>query len=551
MRQEKENMMDSRFPACDNSFSVSHRFIAMPLVSLPSEAFPLTIFGVLLICMGSGAESLVDLTVTTPPCPYRLSVPIAMDTKFQANHVSDFVAKYLSHASVFWRISWQQGWETVMSVRACPCNVQVPCLLKCCHLHGMSPAHCTHRDPVCPESVPKDYNLGSRHNYTNLLHVLATGSRLFALFNGSDGSGLYRLEVQDDPEVFSRWDADGQQENLSSDRMVEGGVGFCVHPDNNTQLSPWFCKDYVKVKETKTPEVTEYYPYGRLLAIAALLSALCVYASFPKLRNFHGKVVISHLASLLLGNSILSVSLFLWRKHGKYYCSFFGIGIQYFFLASFFWLSVMCVDIFMSFRNLDPVHIIRVNQRGKKFMICSVCAWGIPAIISAVTAAMEFIPNLSDTFIRPNFAGICWFKEKKSAYVYFFIPVGVTLAVNLALFVATSSKIFKLQREMTKWENRNSVKLIRRIEKTKKRFNLYLKLSLMMGVGRIIGFIFWLLDHPKRLFIVTDITEALQSVLIFITYVWKDEVILLIKKKISSPASQQGTQDNNTTDEMG
>lgn len=74
------------------------------------------------------------------------------------------------------------------------------------------------------------------------------------------------------------------------------------------------------------------------------------------------------------------------------------------------------------------------------------------------------------------------------------------------------------------------------------RFNLYLKLFIVMGVNWVMEVISWAAGGPKYLWYVTDLGNTLQGVLIFIIFVWKQKVRRLLARRLcpklaSSPGS--------------
>jgi len=63
------------------------------------------------------------------------------------------------------------------------------------------------------------------------------------------------------------------------------------------------------------------------------------------------------------------------------------------------------------------------------------------------------------------------------------------------------------------------------------RFNLYLKLFIVMGVNWIMEVISWVAGGPGYLWILTDLGNTLQGVLIFIIFVWKQKVRHLLARR--------------------
>lgn len=65
-----------------------------------------------------------------------------------------------------------------------------------------------------------------------------------------------------------------------------------------------------------------------------------------------------------------------------------------------------------------------------------------------------------------------------------------------------------------------------------RRFNLYLKLFIVMGINWSMEIVSWLFNNsPKYIWYLTDLTNTLQGVIIFLIFVWKDKIRRLLLKR--------------------
>lgn len=65
-----------------------------------------------------------------------------------------------------------------------------------------------------------------------------------------------------------------------------------------------------------------------------------------------------------------------------------------------------------------------------------------------------------------------------------------------------------------------------------RRFNLYLKLFIVMGINWSMEIISWLFKSaPQYIWYLTDLTNTLQGLIIFIIFVWKEKVKRLLLKR--------------------
>lgn len=134
---------------------------------------------------------------------------------------------------------------------------------------------------------------------------------------------------------------------------------YCVGIAQNEKLN----KPEVVVLKcllTSEPEVRfSILPIGMILSVPFLMATFIVYALIPELRNVHGKSLMCYVFSLTLAYALLAfVQLYTnndsCRNGGeclnKTVCATFGYIIYFAFMVSFFWLNVMCFDIFWTFR---------------------------------------------------------------------------------------------------------------------------------------------------------------------------------------------------------
>ncbi|XP_071446802.1 G-protein coupled receptor Mth2-like [Hetaerina americana] len=207
-------------------------------------------------------------------------------------------------------------------------------------------------------------------------------------------------------------------------------------------------------------------------------------------------------------------------------CTAFGFVIYFALLCSFFWLNIMCIDIYITFSSFTPPRVHRSEK--KKFLSYIVYSWGTPFVIILVTAIMEFYPGISDDYIKPEFKKTCWFEKYSSRLAYFIATVGVLVLCNVVLFILTAFNIHKVNRETSILHRGNSTKN----NEDKNRMKLYIKLSIVMGVSWILEIVSYLIGGSKCIWLFTDTVNTLQGVFIFLIFVWKKNVKDLMKKRL-------------------
>lgn len=207
-------------------------------------------------------------------------------------------------------------------------------------------------------------------------------------------------------------------------------------------------------------------------------------------------------------------------------CMFFGyqifIGVQ----LCFFWLNVMCYDIWSAFK---------IGMRGhgsdrKRFMFYSIYAFGVPILFTLlvyIIDSTEFVPLR----FRPQMGEKrCYIIDSKTVEaIYVYIPISIILVVNIILYSITAYTINRVQRE-TAIIRRGESQRHSRMDADKDKFFLYLRLFIVMGVTWIMESVSFLFKTPY-IFYVTDILNCLQGFLIFVFFVWKKKVRKLIVRR--------------------
>nr|XP_008508280.1 PREDICTED: EGF-like module-containing mucin-like hormone receptor-like 2 isoform X3 [Equus przewalskii] len=108
-------------------------------------------------------------------------------------------------------------------------------------------------------------------------------------------------------------------------------------------------------------------------------------------------------------------------------CSVIAGALHYLYLASFTWMLLAGLHLFLTARNLTVVSYSSVSRFMKKLMFP--VGYGVPAVIVAISAASR--PDLYGTPTR------CWLRSE-SGFIWGFLgPVCAIFSVNLAFFLMT------------------------------------------------------------------------------------------------------------------
>lgn len=148
-----------------------------------------------------------------------------------------------------------------------------------------------------------------------------------------------------------------------------------------------------------------------LLSVPFLLITFLVYGLVPELQNLHGKSLMCY----VFGLTVLFISLSIVQlakeeeRMSDIACITFGYLIYSSVLICFFWLNVMCFDIWSAFRGVNSSR--GIGER-KRFCLYSLYAFGGPLLCTLIVAFMdnmEFVPM----HLRPQMGvGRCLIKSQ-------------------------------------------------------------------------------------------------------------------------------------------
>ncbi|XP_071869038.1 G-protein coupled receptor Mth2 isoform X1 [Bombus fervidus] len=294
------------------------------------------------------------------------------------------------------------------------------------------------------------------------------------------------------------------------------------------------CFNLDENEDTQGPtKVMVLFPVGLIISVPFLFATFVAYLLIPEWKNIHGRTLRNYVGTLLVAYVILAVvQMTPQQQISDSLCIAFAFIIHFSFLASFFWLNVMCFDIWWTFGGFRSLQGSVKQRERKKFLIYSVYAWGCASLLTGVCAIMDFLPDIPEHFIKPQLGRFnCWFTTNKARAIYFYAPMGVTVFCNICLFISTALKIVQHKKDTA--QHLKSIDS-RRHDDNKQWFNLYLKLFIVMGINWSMEIISWLCNNsPAYIWYLTDLTNTLQGVLIFLIFVWKDKVKRLLLKRFS------------------
>ncbi|XP_055318309.1 G-protein coupled receptor Mth2-like isoform X2 [Sitodiplosis mosellana] len=273
------------------------------------------------------------------------------------------------------------------------------------------------------------------------------------------------------------------------------------------------------------------FSYGMLLSVPFILATILVYICLPELRNLHGKCLLCYLIGLVFGYTAMG----LVQLNGMDYvepmiCKSVGYLMYFSLLSAFFWLSVISFDLWWNFRTTSG---FLTFSESKRFVLYMIYAWGLASLLTIVVFILDSTPSLSEN-LRPGMGvGTCFLKKTVlSQFIFFYMPICIVCTINIIFFLLTALKIRKVQQDLKKVTSQEeSSRHQSKFNHDKDNFTLYLRLFIVMGVTWSMEGLSFLISKESYFFLLTDICNAIQGVLIFVLFVLKRRVLRLIKKR--------------------
>ncbi|KAG8179558.1 hypothetical protein JTE90_016128 [Oedothorax gibbosus] len=254
------------------------------------------------------------------------------------------------------------------------------------------------------------------------------------------------------------------------------------------------------------PEFTYVTYAGLAISIISLLSHLVVFCLVSSARNLPGCCLASLSASLLMAYvCFLAVALMDTTKQS---CADLGMCVYYFFLTSFFWMNIIAFDVWRSFRSvMRELRISSHRVPWRRFLLYSLYAWAVPALLVATVKTLDSSSTVVPWDLKPRFGteGMCWFGSRKALLVFFAVPLVLVMVLNAAFFLDVTCVI---SRATIKTSHEATLR---------KRFFMFMRLALIMGLTWIIGLVAGYADHVS-LWYGFIVLNTLQGLFIFVVF---------------------------------
>ncbi|XP_072397052.1 G-protein coupled receptor Mth2-like isoform X3 [Diabrotica undecimpunctata] len=316
----------------------------------------------------------------------------------------------------------------------------------------------------------------------------------------------------------------------SGDYYIDQNL-FCVEL-YTVDKTNYFLHALVCVSETEITNSYQMPVWGMIISMPFLLLTFLVYLLLPE-RNLHRRALMSYVFTLLAAYITLVTIQLYSGQFPDTTCHVLGYLIIFFFLVSFFWMNVMCVDMWLAFSGMRTFLSKKTAER-KRFIIYCIYAWGMPIIHVVLVFLINTYGNTVAGYHPQIGVKRCFLGEGMPTFYYFYLPMAILIGINITLFILTTVRIQKIKRETSMLKQTDSRR--HTYEDDKQKFNLYLKLMFAMGINWITELVSWAVDlifsdTPAFVWYITDFTNAMYGLLIFLIFVFKKKIWRSLKKK--------------------
>ncbi|XP_043323038.1 adhesion G protein-coupled receptor E2 [Cervus canadensis] len=197
--------------------------------------------------------------------------------------------------------------------------------------------------------------------------------------------------------------------------------------------------------QEEDPALTVITYVGLSFSLLCLLLAALTFLLCKAIQNTSTSLHLQLSLCLFLAHLLFLTAID--RTENKVLCAIIAGVLHYLYLASFTWMLLVGLHLFLSARNLTVVNYSSINRFMKKIMFP--VGYGVPAVIVAISAASR--PYLYGTPTS------CWLHSEKGFKWGFLGPVCAIFSVNLAFFLMTlwilKSKLCSLSSEVSTLQN--------------------------------------------------------------------------------------------------
>ena len=239
------------------------------------------------------------------------------------------------------------------------------------------------------------------------------------------------------------------------------------------------------------------------ISIVCLLVTFFIYVRLAALRTVPGLMLMNLMVALFLSQlSYLLASIGLFSALPTL-CQVVAAAQHYFWFCSFAWMAAMSWDIYRCLSDTLPSD---GSLDSRRLMHTALCCWLIPALLPSLTLFLSSLGWWSLGYDGES--PTCWMANAASVLYLFALPVFMVVSCNVALFVASLLRLYRLMTE-TAFAGRK--------ELNSKRLVRCMKISSWMGISWLFGILPNVVTM-QALWYVFAVGNAMQGVQILLAF---------------------------------
>ncbi|XP_076977026.1 putative adhesion G protein-coupled receptor E4P isoform X2 [Tamandua tetradactyla] len=221
----------------------------------------------------------------------------------------------------------------------------------------------------------------------------------------------------------------------------------CSHKSSNDSHTTCECFHLssfavlVALTHKEDPVLTVITHVGLSLSLLCLLLAALTFLLCRPIRNTSTSLHLQLSLCLFLAHLLFLTGID--RTKPEVLCSIIAGALHYLYLASFTWMLLEGLYLFLTVRNLQVANYTSASRFKKRFMFP--IGYGIPAVIVAVSAIIGYKNYGTHTH--------CWLKIDEGFIWSFMGPVAVIILINLGFYIrilwVLKNKLSSLNKEVS------------------------------------------------------------------------------------------------------
>ena len=277
---------------------------------------------------------------------------------------------------------------------------------------------------------------------------------------------------------------------------------------------------------------------GNAVSLAFLAVLFIAFILEKDLQTSYGKCVTCLSATLSLIHVCQLISLH--ASHIRSLCKAIAVLLHWGYFTMFLWMALISIDLYFTFTRLRPPSLNRQTRRFRLYLFFTIA---VSALFIITCVVIDF--GFSGSYVGYGIRNICFVASYWGNLFAFVVPVGLILIVITVLLCCTLLSIRRSQKNRSRLFSKGKRKGTNR--KSGVKFVLMtLKLSTLLGLGWLFGFVGNLTDNVVILYMFVIITSC-QGLFTFIAFCCNAKVLKIFRAKFKSLSPSTAPQTSQRT----